>query len=63
MVQKIQGSKTLPFTLIIASAVVLLILISSAISSGTFQIGPLAIVLFVVTAVVTWKTWFKKNSG
>lgn len=62
MGQKIQASKTLPFTLIIASAVVLLILISSAISSGTFLIGPLAIVLFVVTAFAVWKAWFKKSS-
>jgi len=62
MGQENQASKTLPFTLIIASAVILLILIGSAISAGTFQIGPLAIVLFVVTAVVIWKTWFKKNS-
>ena len=63
MGQKNQTSKTLPFTLIIASVVVLLILISSAISTGKFLIGPPAVALFVVTAIVIWKAWFKKSSG
>ena len=54
-------SKTLPITLIAASVVMLLILISGAISSGKFSIGPLAIVLFVVTLIVVWNAWFNKK--
>ena len=62
MDQKSKSSKTLPYTFIVASVVVLLISISSADSSGKFSVGPLAIILFIATFIVVWKAWFKKNS-
>jgi hypothetical protein len=62
MDQKKPASKTLPYTLIAASSVVLLILISGAMSSGKFSVGPMAIILFAATGIVVWKAWFKKNS-
>lgn len=62
MDQKKKASNTLPYTLIAVSFVVLLIVISSAMSSGRFSIGPMAIVLFAATGIVVWKAWFKKSS-
>ena len=59
MDQKDKPSKTLPYTLIAASAVMALITISGFVSSGKFSIGPLGVFLFAATAVVVWKTWFK----
>ena len=61
MEQKNKQSKTLPYILIVASVIVLLILINGAVQSGTFSIGPVAIILFVATGIVVWKTWFKKS--
>ena len=54
-------SKTLPYILIGASAIVLLILINGVLTSGEISIAPIAIVLFVATIVVAKNTWFQKR--
>lgn len=63
MDQQNKPSKTLPYTFIAVSVILLLILISGVIGSGKFSIGPLAIILFVVTFIVVGKAWSKKKSG
>ena len=56
-----EPSKTLPFTLLACCGVVILILISSAVSSGQFSMGPAAIILFVATFFVVKERLFKKK--
>ena len=60
MAQQNKPSKTLPYTLIAASVIVLLLSINGIISSGKFSIGPGAIILFVATFLVIKNTWWKK---
>jgi hypothetical protein len=56
-------SKTLPYTLLACSLVVLLINVSSMIPESKLSIGPGAVVLLIVTFIVVKRHWFDKEES